>query len=197
MAIREAIDTQIPYYLTEPQATGLKKALADFENSKPVDYFINKYNDKMLQGDGWLGLELFEFSSGEKFVRKGVILSNSCDISPENYRDVPSNILFSPLISLSRFRQKLEQSGLSNEQVDAKLNSIRKQLVTNIFYLPEGGELNDECFALLDNVHTMPSNAFTKSQEKEKLFTLSMVGFYLFTFKLSIHFCRLHEEISR
>ena len=48
---------------------------------------------------------------------------------------------------------------------------------------------------LLDDLHSMPIELH--GQAAEKLFTLSMAGFYLFVLKLSVHFCRLHENVDR
>lgn len=65
------------------------------------------------------------------------------------------------------------------------------------FYLPADGVLEEEYVVMLDDVHSMPSNIFIEQTEKQKLFTLSMAGFYLFVFKLSVHFCRLQENVKR
>jgi len=193
----QSIEAQIPYYLTEPQKVGFRKALKDFQEARNVDYFINQHADVALQGDGWPGLSLINFITGDKQPVKGIILSNSCDISVENRRDVPSMVVFAPLIRLSRFKQKLEQSGLSEERITEKLNSIRKQQVSSIFYLPPGGNLEFEYFAPLDDLHSMPLQVFIDTPDKQKLFTLSMFGFWFFLFKLSIHFCRFQEELAR
>ena len=39
--------------------------------------------------------------------------------------------------------------------------------------------------------------AFGQDIEKEKLYTLSQEGFWVFLIKLSIHFCRFHENVPR
>lgn len=193
----DALDTQIPYYLTEEQKSGLKKAFSDFSNAKPIDYYIDKYPDELLQGDGWHGLELLQFDSGERRAIKGIVLSNTCDVSPENKRDLPSKIVFAPIVKLANYEAALIQAGLAQQQIAGKLQSIREQLVTTMFYLPACGKLDGEYIAMLDDIHTLPASAFLANGAREKLFTLSMVGFYLFVFKLSIHFCRFHEEVAR
>jgi hypothetical protein len=43
----------------------------------------------------------------------------------------------------------------------------------------------------------MPLHAFSEDGERRKLVTLNQLGFYLFVLKLSIHFCRFAEGISR
>ena len=71
--------------------------------------------------------------------------------------------------------------------------------MTTIFYLPSDAEagLQDDHIVLLDNVHSMPSGVFQATPAKRKAFTLSNLGFYIFIFKLSIHFCRLRENVIR
>jgi len=81
--------------------------------------------------------------------------------------------------------------------VENKLAAIREQKVTSLFYLPPGGRLDGEYIAVLDDIHSLPYSAFATRGGREKLFTLSQVGFYLFLFKLSVHFCRFHENVPR
>ena len=64
-----------------------------------------------------------------------------------------------------------------------------------MFYLPADDPLSTEYVALLDDLHSMPVEALR--EVSDKLFTLSMAGFYLYVFKLSVHFCRLQENIDR
>jgi hypothetical protein len=77
------------------------------------------------------------------------------------------------------------------------LAAIREQSITSIFYLPKGAALDAEHIALLDDLHTVPLGYFSGKEERSKLFTLGMTGFYLFLFKLSVHFCRFHESVPR
>jgi hypothetical protein len=86
---------------------------------------------------------------------------------------------------------------MTQKQIDDRFEAIREQRVSTMFYLPKGGELGEEHVALLDDLHTLPFQIFEANTERKKLFTLSMVGFYVFVFKLSFHFCRFHENIER
>ena len=192
----ETIESQIPYYLTREQKEGLVKALGDFRVN-PANYYINRFPDEMLQGDGWRGLEIIRFDDGKRDYIKGIVLSNSCDIAPENKRDLPAKIVFAPIIKLSNYAGLLRGTNLLPKQIDSKLQAIREQRITTMFYLPTDGTLHDEHVALLDDLHTIPARAFGDIRTREKLFTLSMFGFYLFLFKLSVHFCRFHEEVAR
>lgn len=193
----DALNTQIPYYLTCQQKEGLLKALADFQAKKPIEYCIQQYPEDMLQGDGWSGLTVVRLDNYEPQPIKGIVLSNTCDIAPENQRNLPTKIVFAPLISLKKYGSLLKSAGLKQEQVDSKFKAIKEQKVSSIFYLPVCGILEEEYIALLDDIHTIPKSLLSKERGVKKLFTLSMVGFYLFLFKISVHFCRFYEEVDR
>jgi hypothetical protein len=192
---QDSIQEQIPYYLTQEAKENLVKALSDFPNN--TNYYINNYQKEILQGDGWDSLEIIRFENGERKLIKGILLSNSCDIDLDNKREFPQQISFSPIISLNKYRSQLISNGLDQTRIEAKVNAIKAQSVTNIFYLPKGCGLNEDFIALLNIVHTVPLHAFNVQDNKQKLFTMSQVGFYIFLFKLSVHFCRFHENIPR
>jgi hypothetical protein len=192
---KDSLQAQIPYYLTQEAKNGLLKALGDFP--KKTQYYTQRYPNEVLQGDGWAKLELIRFENGQREQIKGVVLSNSCDIDPTNKRDAPPKITFAPVIKLSSYENLLLSKGMTQKQIDDRFEAIREQRVSTMFYLPKGGELGEEHVALLDDLHTLPFQIFEANTERKKLFTLSMVGFYVFVFKLSFHFCRFHENIER
>ncbi len=195
--LSDAIKEHIPVYLTLEQKQALASAFERVPDAKEY-YLSGLYADEMLQGDCWTNLQVFNFETGEKKKVRGVILSNSCDISPENRREIGPNIVFSPVIKLSKYVQLLKQSGMDPERVEAKLQAIRNQAVTAIFYLPDAiGGLGDEYVVVLDNIHTIPAHVIKIGAENVKGFTLNNLGFYMFIFKLSINFCRLRENVLR
>lgn len=191
----ENIKEHIPYYLTQPAKDGLIKALRDFPEK--MNYYTGLHKDEVLQGDGWNCLDILNFETAERKSIKGIILSNSCDISSENLRDLPIRIVFAPIIPLSSYEQLLIRNGVERDKVSAKINSIKQQKVTSLFYLPKGGELESDYIAVFDDLHTLPAKCFYMRSERKKQFTLSQAGFYLFLLKLSIHFCRFHENVFR
>lgn len=191
----ENLQEHIPYYLTAPQKEGLVRALADFPRNFP--YYCGGFESELLQGDGWKGFQIFNFVTGERASVMGVVLSNSCDVSTENARTLPVKITFAPLIKLSDYRRLLEKTNLTAAAIDAKIEAIRNQRVTEFFYLPAGSQLEDESVVMLGDLHSMPLREFERTATKAKSFTLSLCGFYLFLLKLSIHFCRFHEEVPR
>ena len=195
----DALQQQIPHYLTSKKE--LLKGLEAISSGGKTNYFMSSYDDTyenaMLQGDGWRGFRLFDFDTGERISVRGLVLSNTCDIDPENSREFPVLVTFVPLIELADYRSILEESGVKKQSIKDKIDSIKAQEVSNIFYLPAGGPLKEDYIVPFDNIHSMPIDAYHNAHDKEKLFTLNYVGFYMLVFKLSIHFCRLQEGIQR
>lgn len=181
----EDIKEHIPYYLTREAKEGLVKALKDFPEK--MNYYTVRHPGELLQGDGWNSLDIINIETAERKSIKGIILSNSCDISPENTRDLPARIVFAPIFPLSLYENLLTQSGIDLNKVSSKISSIKLQKVTSLFYLPKGGCLESDYIAVLDDLHTLPVQVFCKKPDREKQFTLSQAGFYLFLFKLQ-HF---------
>lgn len=189
----DQIQRHIPQYLTYAQQKELAAQLSDFENK---NYYTQLFADELLQGDGWTGVEILKFETGQRDKIKGILLSNSCDIAPQNKRDFPPRIVFAPLIELSALEAVLLKK-IDAKIVADKISAIRKQAVTSIFFLPKGADLNSDHIALLDDLHTIPHPHFLSEASRKNLFTLGQMGFYLFLMKLSIHFCRFQEGVVR
>ncbi|QIG29973.1 hypothetical protein [Leclercia adecarboxylata] len=188
---------QIPYYLTVPQKEGLIKALEDFPVN--TNYYLSSYpedlRNSVLQGDIFNELTVYSIKGVRK--AKGIILSNSCDVDVSNPRDTPMRAVFAPLVSLSKLVQLLHDKNLPQEAITSKVNAIKNQLVTNMVYLPEIDGI-EESVVFLDDVYQLPTKELQKLLESNcKTLTLSQVGFYILLFKISIHFCRFHEEVQR
>jgi hypothetical protein len=193
--VPDQIVDHIPKYLPIAEQAKLLDQLRDFENRS---YYTIKYPLDLLQGDGWFGFDVFSFSDGKRDRIKGIALSNSCDIDSANKREVPSRIVFAPLVKISNYVALLQQSSsVTADQIAQKVEAIRKQHITSLFYLPRGGQLDEDHIALLDDLHNVPLAAFEANTDRLKLFTLSQMGAYLFLLKISIHFCRFSENQSR
>ena len=197
----ESIQQLIPQYLSAADQATLVRELKAIAAGGTASYVLSKYRDEfrdvMLQGDGWRGFQLFLFDSGERRSVRGIVLSNSCDVDSENPRDVPARVVFAPLVRLSTYESKLRQTGMPKERIDSKIKAIREQRTTNIFFLPAEGPLEEDFMVRFDEAHSMPVAAHLTNSEREKLFTLSNTGFYMLVLKLSVHFCRLHENVDR
>ncbi|MCP4185516.1 MAG: hypothetical protein GY761_19770 [Hyphomicrobiales bacterium] len=195
----EQLRNQIPFYLTaQPAQKEFVHNLDALNRGAVAGYYISAAREpnaeSMLQGDVWRGFQIYSFDTGEKRAVRGIVLSNSCDISEENDRVIAQKIVFAPIVKLSAIEARLKGLDLAEESVDGKIAAMRSQSITNIFYLPAGGPLGEDYVAFLDDIHSMP---VASHAGEEKLFTLSMAGFWLFAFKLSVHFCRLRENVDR
>jgi len=185
----------LPPYLFPEQKERLFDELKDFP--KKVNYYLNSHfaEDEMLQGDGWGEVAYYQANTGGEIKVKGIILSNSCDISEENKRAIPMRILFSPLIDLNKYLDRIEK--IKGEAAASSVGeAIRKQEITSILYLPESERIKNESIASLDNIVSLPRDFFLK-EKPEKLFCLSQSGFYLFVIKLAIHLTRFQEGVTR
>lgn len=197
----ESLQQQIPYYLTAQDRQTLVRELSSISRGGTANYFLERsrddFADVSLQGDGWRGFQLYLFETGERRSVQGIVLSNSCDIDPDNPRDMPSRIIFAPLAKLSTYENILRRSGISDVAINEKIAAIRLQKTTNMFFLPAGGSITEDYVVRLDDAHSMPAAAHFSDGNREKLFTLSNTGFYMFVLKLSVHFCRFQEKVNR
>lgn len=197
----ESIQQQIPQYLSAADEQALVRELKAIAAGGTAGYTLSKFRDDfsdvMLQGDSWRGFQLFLFESGERRSVRGIVLSNSCDVDPDNPRDTPARVIFAPLVKLAVYEAKLRESGIAPDRITAKMGAIREQRTTNIFFIPAGGPLEEDSMIRFDEAHSMPVAAHVASGERAKLFTLSNTGFYLLVLKLSVHFCRLQEKVNR
>ena len=194
----ESIEKQIPYYLTDDAKKGLVQALNDFPQN--TQYYLSRSTElssTLLQGDLFAELPVQQGNETKKI--KGIILSNSCDISPDNKRDMPVNVLFAPLVNLESYAKQLSAAKVTDQAIDTKIAMIRQQKITNLFYLPESADDNrPECIVYLDQVYFLRTSMLVNILEAgKKISTLSQVGFYIFLLKLSVHFCRFHECVHR
>lgn len=194
----EDLQRGIPAYLSIADKEALTKALADFPQMRGTrPYFFKTDDPDPLQGDLWRGLEVIRFEDGARKRVLGMIVSNSCDISPSNIRNFPPKLAYATLISLEKYRQALINSSLESKKIEEHINQVRVQGVTSLFYLPADEALKEDHIAVLHDLHSIPLKAFIDDTSRSRVAALSQLGFYLFLFKLSIHFCRFLEGVDR
>lgn len=184
----------LPQYLSPERQQDLWKDLHSFPAGRTIYSDRNDY-PHFLQADGWRGFVAINFDTLERRSVSGLVLSNSCDVNPVNRRSITPSITFVPLIRLRRYMELLEASGLPPRQCQDIAETIRKQRSTSLMYLPSNNVM-DESIANFGDVHSHPLNRFATTKHA-RLFRLSDFGFYLFLFKLSIHFTRMLEDADR
>lgn len=185
------IKIYLPKYLSEETQKQLFENLKDFPN--PFEIFIRSSSNEILQGDG-----LIINIKNKKL--KIMVISNSCDIDVNNKRYFESFMLYTPLFSLEKYKNSLLYEGIKKDDVDNHINDIKKQKITQIFYLPNSSynNINEDAFIFFDRITNISNNKIQRNNLKEtRIFSLNQSGFYLFLLKLSIHFTRMQEGIDR
>ncbi len=189
----------LPKYLSSESEKELYSSLKDFPANIDDRIYTNylKRNSTIYQGDGLKNMLVVNLPSTEKKYVPAMILSNTCDIDPANKRHFPSQIIYAPLVNLDKYAKALQQK-IPESRVEGHLNSIRKQLITQIFYLPAIKGTLEASVVFLDRVFNIGNEYVERSSlEKSRIFTLSDYGNYLFVFKLSLHFTRIQDKVDR
>jgi hypothetical protein len=191
----EQVRLFLPKYLSPTRQRDLWSELRSFPNNRSI-YSIRDTDHDILQGDGWRGFVAINFQSGERRTVSGLVLSNSCDVSPGNAVPLAPNVTFVPLIRVDRYDALLKDAGQTEQQRASVVQAMRRQEVTSLMHLPAIQEVMLESVALFTDVRSHPVEDF-RVVERSRLFRLSDFGFYLFLLKLSIHFTRMLEGVER
>lgn len=188
------LDQLIPKYLFDTDIKALAGQLKNFPDDKAV-YTNDLPDNEVLQGDVWTNLILRDWDSGERKQITGLILSNSCDIDPNNNPPPRQRVMFAPTLDLEKFGQALSEAGRTAAQVDNALSGIRRQQDSGIMYLPKVGNLKER-FVFLDQIYSQPLSHFL-NQSPARVTAFNQYGFYVFLIKVSIHFLRMREGVVR
>ena len=89
----------------------------------PANY--EGYTAEMLQGDGWRRFQVFSFKSSNVNETRGIVLSNSCDVSQDNARVLPPNVTFAPIVMLPKIVERFEAHGLKSVKIKPRLTEIK------------------------------------------------------------------------
>ena len=153
----------------------------------------------LIKGDGYDSMpfvNLMKIEDGYKF-HSGIILSNTCDMAPENERLYSSSIIYAPIIELKKYEETLLKNNIQEAAIKNHINAIRKQSITSIFFLPCNTSIADS-IVFLDRIMSIDNSFFSRKELiNKRLFSLSDYGFYLLLFKLSVHFSRIQEKVNR
>jgi len=195
------IQKYLPKYLSAESQKELfddVKKFVDDDDTYKVYTTLLDGKSTIYQGDGLAGFKFYYFEKGEVKTSPGLVLSNTCDISLENDRYLPTQILYSPIVSLSKYIDLLQKNGMFEDRINSHIDSVRRQEITSIFYIPEFQGRIEESVVFLDRISNMRNSAEVTSELlKDRIFTLSNFGFYLLLLKISIHFTRIREGVDR
>lgn len=200
----EEVKKYLPHYLNNASQDNLFKELKSFPENiddRLYSQLLTK-NEIIYQGDGIDDMLVINLPSTEIRPFRSMIISNTCDIYLENEKLFPSRIIYAPIFNLEKYIDSLIKEHGENDDQKRKIKnhmlSIKKQLSTQIFYLPKGAGLQYDSIVFLDRLNNFPTGLMTGEEIKQrKIFTLSNYGFYLFLIKLSIHLTRVREGVER
>lgn len=197
----EELKVYLPKFLSAESDKELYKGLTEFPENIDSRLYTNylKESNLIYQGDGLNDMLVVNLPSSEIKPAPTIILSNTCDIDLQNERNFPSQIVYAPIFNLEKYKHSLyKNSKKDKEQIDAHFSSIKKQEITQIFFLPKLDGKLEESIVFLDRVNNFPNKLVDRTKIPERrIFTLSDYGAYMFLLKLSIHFTRIKDKVER
>jgi hypothetical protein len=201
MTLEDEIRIYLPKYLSAENYDTLIKELEDFPKNIDQRMYTSIAEDNLLcQGDIIKDMPYVQMEHLERGVKNTdcIVLSNTCDIDPNNKRQFNSRLMYAPLIELAKYRKfQIEKGNATEQQINDHIKSIKEQRISQILYLPKTNTFN-ESIVFLDRVINIDSRTIDRMTLKERrLVSLSDYGFYMLLFKISVHFCRLQEKVVR
>lgn len=197
----DEIKIYLPKFLSAESDRELFCELKDFPKNIDERLYTTYLHDSKIiyQGDGLNNLLIVNLPKPEIKPAPGIILSNTCDIDLQNEKFFSSQIIYAPIFNFKNYKQiLLENSKKPFKQINDHLNAIKKQEITQIFYLPKFEDKLDESLVFLDRINNMPNTLIERDKIiANRIFTLSDYGAYLFILKLSIHFTRIRDKVER
>ncbi len=157
------------------------------------------HEEPLLQGDVFENVPCVSRASGVAAIspRRAIVVSNSCDVSTDNPRNLPVHISVAPVLRLARYEQMLLDHAVVPQRVAGIVASIRRQEKSDVLFLPAGAGLTEDMVALLDQVQSMPFSQFAAAPAGPRAGVLTQRGFWVLLVKLSMHFLRPHEGVER
>lgn len=201
----EDIKRYLPKYLSAAAQVELFDELKHFPGNIDQRLYTTSLKEasNIFQGDGIRDLLFVNLPAKEINPAPGIIISNTCDIDPGHKRLMPMRIVYAPIFNLEKyklalFKDHVQTGSRSGESIESHINEITKQRISHIFYLPKTEGLENDSLVFFDRLNNCPSDFFQGEQvQNKRIFILSDYGYYLFLFKLSVHFTRIREGISR
>lgn len=198
----EHIQQHLPQYLSLAETTELLRQIDEqFPDIHPSRMYTAVHAEEKIiyQGDGIADLLYVYLPYKDRRPYNCMVFSNTCDMDLSNPTQPRPAICYAPIIRLDKFSDALaHRLNWTPEQIGSRLQAIRSQRITTVFYLPKGGLLGSESVVLMDRICHCASDSIRREEiPSRRLFTLSQIGAYLFFFKLSVHLLRMTDKVER
>ena len=191
------VQIYLPKFLSAESTKELFEGLKDFPNNIDSRLYTSYLQDEIIyQGDGLKNMLVINLPNVNTKNVNCMVLSNTCDIDLSNKRFFSSQIIYTPIINLEKYKTFLLLKH-ENQKISEHIEEIKKQRITQIFFLPKYGNL-EESIVFLDRINNI-SNKHIERQDlnNNRIFSLSDYGNYLFLLKLSLHFTRIQDKVER
>ena len=198
----------LPSYLLDTEKGRIRNALSQFfDRAKPdIDYdgfYVKSQTPYLMQADVLHSVMAIDFDITRNIFITGytptVLISNTCDVSELNERTInQKEALFAPIIPLGQYVDDCQQQGFKSDQIKSFCSQLKRQEFSNLFYLPPIG--SEDYIVRLDKTYWLPQSQLLETSEnlhEARYVSLSNWAYYLFIAKLSLHFCRVPEEVER
>lgn len=199
--IIDELKDYLPKFLSSGSERDLFEGLKDFPNNLDSRIYTSalKHSPIIFQGDGMREMQVINLPDETIKKANSIVISNTCDIDSFNKRSFPSQIIYAPIFNLSKYYETLlKNSKGGKSKIDEHIKAIKKQRITQIFYLPEINGVIEESLVFLDRLNNCKRDYIKDNNiTAQRLFTLSDFGAYLFVLKLSIHFSRIQDKVDR
>jgi len=201
----EELSHYLPKFLPDGEIADLYSDLkqftdARFNGSKGMDY-SNYYGEfsqtvpHLNQGDGINEMPIFKLPNPKSKLGKGFIISNTCDVFSGNNRRLDVNFLYATIIRMDAYEELLKKSGTYSKN---RIDAIKAQQVSDMFYLPAGAGLKESSIVLFDTINSIDSSVIPDGEiENKRIFQLSQSAWYILLIKLTYHFVRVNEGLLR
>lgn len=187
----EDFQRQLPPFLTSAKKQEILDAIKDFpEKFNPYQYV--KDDPFAEQGDIFFEVPFYFYETNQREPKIAMVLSNACDISPENKRYAPVKVITALLLKFDSYSDLIRRH-LSSASATSIERDIKSQKITDMMYLPKGASLKEDYILKFDCLTTIPLKEFLTNRG-ERLARLSLFGYYMLLFKLSVHFCRFPKR---
>ena len=197
----EDIKKYLPKFLSPASDAQLYEGIDQFvSNGSFSSLYWSTLEPRLFQGDGLRGLLFSNFPSLEIKTALGMVVSNTCDVSLENTRQIPPPMCYALTVKLNSYihllKSHMPPEEKREEKIESHLRAIKTQRITNIFFLPKEDQLEEDCLVFFDRISHCDAKSVPDIADK-RFFSLNNFGFYLFLVKLSIHFTRVKDGVDR
>ena len=115
----EDIKVYLPKFLSAESNKELFEGLQEFPNNLDTRIYTNflTESDIIYQGDAIKEMLVINLPETKVKPVASVVLSNTCDIDLQNERLYPSQIVYTPIINLKKYRKLLYEKTRNNANI--------------------------------------------------------------------------------